>query len=430
MDQLRRVGEAPSPWAGIPILIKDNLCMKDTATTCGSKILEGCVFPYDATVVSLLKQKGFVILGKTNMDEFAMGSSTENSAMGPTRNPWNLDHTPGGSSGGSAAAVAAGFVPCALGSDTGGSIRQPAAFCGVVGMKPTYGFVSRYGLVAFASSLDQVGPLARTVRDVAALVDVISVPDPLDSTSSFLPRQSVVSVLDQGVRGMVIGMPKEYFGEGLDDEVRSGVMKGIQCLRDAGAAVKEISLPKTQYAIATYYILSTAEASSNLARYDGVQYGLRKSGNDELTEMYRNTRRLGFGREVKRRIMLGTYSLSSGYYDAYYSKALRVQEILRREFAEAFRTCQLLVTPTTSTAAFKLGERINDPIAMYLSDALTVSANLVGIPAVSVPCGLTDKRLPIGIQLWAGPFHEQLLLRGAWILEQSLGTLGIPDWEK
>jgi len=425
MDSLLSKGKAPSPWTGVPIAIKDNLCMEGTSTTCASKILEGFVSPYDAKVVSLLKEAGLVILGKTNLDEFAMGSSTENSAFGPTRNPWDLKRAPGGSSGGSAAAVAAGLVPWSLGSDTGGSIRQPASFCGVVGLKPTYGTVSRYGLVAFASSLDQIGPFSRTVEDGAALFDLIAAPDAMDSTCSSRHRTPSSPTLSEGVEGLVLGMPKEYFEGGLDPEVKESVMRGCEALESAGARLQEVSLPRTEYAIATYYLVATAEASSNLARYDGVQYGMRKGTEEGLRSLYENTRREGFGEEVKRRIMLGTYALSSGYYDAYYLKALKVRALLREDFQRAFESCDLLITPTTPTTPFLLGERTDDPISMYLSDVLTVSANLAGIPGVSLPCGKSAQGLPIGFQILGKPFEENLLFRAAWALETSLGTLGV-----
>ena len=411
-------GEKVGALAGVPVAVKDNICIKGGRTTCASKILENFVSPYDATVIEKLKAADVVLLGKTNLDEFAMGSSTENSYFGPTRNPHDQERVPGGSSGGSAAALAAGEAVLALGSDTGGSIRQPASFCGVVGLKPTYGRVSRYGLVAFASSLDQIGPMARNVRDTALLLKVISGYDPKDSTSAPVDVPDFTGVLDEGIEGIRIGLPREYFAEGLDDEVRERVMEAVDLLEGEGAEIVEVSLPHTKYAIATYYIIAPAEASSNLARYDGVKYGFRAEGED-LYQMYCNTRGQGFGEEVKRRIMLGTYTLSAGYYEAYYLKALKVRTLIKQDFDEAFKTCDLLATPTSPTVAFRLGEKVADPLTMYLSDVYTVSVNLAGLPGISVPCGSSDG-LPVGLQLIGRPFDEETLLRVAYVVEGSL----------
>jgi len=411
-------GEEVGVLAGVPVAVKDNICIKGMRTTCASKILENFVSPYDATVVEKLKAADAVFLGKTNLDEFAMGSSTENSYFGPTRNPHDPERVPGGSSGGSAAALAAGEAVLALGSDTGGSIRQPASFCGVVGLKPTYGRVSRYGLVAFASSLDQIGPMAKNVKDTALLLNVISGYDPRDSTSAPVEVPDFTKALDEGIEGIRIGLPREYFAEGLEDEVREKVLEAVDILEGEGAEVVEVSLPHTKYAIATYYIVAPAEASSNLARYDGVKYGFRAEGRD-LYEMYCNTRSQGFGEEVKRRIMLGTYTLSAGYYEAYYLKALKVRTLIKQDFEEAFETCDLLATPTSPTVAFRLGEKVADPLTMYLSDVYTVSVNLAGLPGISVPCGSSDG-LPVGLQLIGRPFDEETLLRVAHVVERSL----------
>ncbi len=421
---LRQAREASRRWregegaslTGVPLAIKDNICTKGLLTTCASKILGNFVPPYDATVVERLRSHGAVILGKTNLDEFAMGSSTENSGFKTTRNPWSLDRIPGGSSGGSAAAVAAHECVAALGSDTGGSIRQPAALCGVVGLKPTYGRVSRYGLVAFASSLDQIGPLSRTVRDCALLLEAIAGHDPRDSTSVPLPQEGFVDRLEEGVEGLRLGVPKEYFVEGMDPEVEGRVWEAIKVLQGLGVEVEEVSLPHTEYAIATYYIICTAEASSNLARYDGVKYGLRE-GEDDLMEMYLETRSKGFGPEVKRRIMLGTYVLSAGYYDAYYRKASQVRTLIKEDFERVLERCDLIVTPTSPTPAFGLGEKVDDPLQMYLSDIFTISANLAGLPAISIPCGFNEEGLPIGLQLIGKPFDEATLLRVAHAFE-------------
>ena len=410
------------PLFGAPLALKDNLCWEGVATTCCSRILEGFVPPYSATVVERLLAAGAVVIAKSNMDEFAMGSSTENSAFKVTRNPWNPSQVPGGSSGGSAAAVASGMAPLALGSDTGGSVRQPAAFCGVLGLKPTYGRVSRYGLVAFASSLDQIGPLAREVEDLALLLGVIAGHDPRDSTSAAVEVPDYVAQSRGGVQGLRVGVPPEYFGAGLDAEVESGVRRALAALRQAGAREVEVQLPHTRYAIATYYLICTAEASSNLARYDGVRYGLRARGLDDLGTMIARTRSEGFGREVKRRIMLGTYALSAGYYDAYYKKAQQVRTLIRRDFQSAFERCDLVLTPTTPTPAFGVGEKVEDPLQMYLSDIYTVTANLAGLPALSVPVGFSRAGLPIGAQLLGPPFAEGVLLQAARVLEQELAV--------
>jgi len=415
----RRSSRKPlGPLDGVPIALKDIFCMEGVETTCGSRILEGYVPPYDATVVRKLKQAGAVIVGKLNMDEFAMGSSTENSAFGPTMNPWDLSRTPGGSSGGSAAAVAARLVAGALGTDTGGSIRQPAALVGCVGMKPTYGRVSRFGVIAFASSLDQVGPFAQDVRGVSYLLGAIAGHDDDDQTSSPRPVPDYVAGLDRGVRGLRIGVPREYFGEGLAPEVERAVRAGVEKLRTLGCEIRDISLPNSPHAIATYYIVATAEASSNLARYDGVRYGHRAKAT-QLLEMYEKTRAEGFGAEVKRRIMLGTYALSAGYYDAYYLRAQKVRALIRRDFDQAFAAVDAVLSPTSPTTAFKLGEKMDDPLAMYLNDVYTVPANLAGLPGVSIPCGFDSRKLPIGLQLIGRPFDEETLLRIARAAEPS-----------
>ena len=408
---------------GIPLAIKDNMCTKGILTTCSSRILSNFVPPYESTVTSRLTEHGYVLTGKTNMDEFAMGSSTENSGFHLTRNPWNLERIPGGSSGGSAAAVAAGECLAALGSDTGGSIRQPAAFCGVVGMKPTYGRVSRYGLVAFASSLDQIGTLTKDVRDAAILMNIIAGHDPCDATSAPLPVPDFTGVLSTDIQGVKLGIPKEYFVAGMDKEIESAVYAAIQQLERLGATLVEVSLPHTEYAIAAYYILATSEASSNLARYDGVKYGIRAEGRD-LMDMYLKSRAQGFGSEVKRRIMLGTYALSSGYYEAYYKKAQQVRTLIKQDFEEVFKKADLLITPTTPTAAFRIGEKTADPLQMYLSDIFTISVNLAGLPAISVPCGVTSDNLPIGLQCIGRHFDEETILRIAHAYEQST------DWHR
>ncbi len=415
----RRKSKKPlGPLDGVPVALKDIFCMEGVETCCGSKILRGYVPPYDATVVRKLKQAGAVIVGKLNMDEFAMGSSTENSAFGPTMNPWDLARTPGGSSGGSAAAVAARMVAGTLGTDTGGSIRQPAAMVGCAGMKPTYGRVSRFGVIAFASSLDQVGPFAQDVRGVAYLLTAIAGHDPNDQTSSTRPVPDYAAALDKGVRGLRIGVPAEYFGEGLAPEVEKAVRAGVEKLRAQGCEIREISLPNSPHAIATYYIVATAEASSNLARYDGVRYGHRAKAN-QLLEMYEKTRAEGFGAEVKRRIMLGTYALSAGYYDAYYLRAQKVRALIRRDFDQAFAAVDVVLSPTSPTTAFRLGEKMDDPLAMYLNDVYTVPANLAGLPGISVPAGFDSKGLPIGLQLIGRPFEEETLLRIARAAEPA-----------
>ena len=417
-------GGAVHPLTGIPIALKDNLCTKGVRTTCASRILENFVPPYDATVVGRLKESGAVFIGKTNMDEFAMGSSTENSAFGLTANPWDLNRIPGGSSGGSAAAVASDACIAALGSDTGGSIRQPAAMCGVVGLKPTYGRVSRYGLVAFASSLDQIGPLTKDVTDCAILMSAIGGHDPLDSTSADIPMGDTARALNRDLSGLRIGIPKEYFIDGMDPEVLHAVKEAIRTMEKLGAKIREVLLPHTAYATATYYILATAEASSNLARYDGVKYGSRAKPTRDLLEMYMKTRQAGFGPEVKRRIMLGTYALSSGYYDAYYRKAQCVRTLIKSDFDEAFKQVDVIVTPTAPSAAFKIGEKTQDPLQMYLSDIFTISVNIAGIPAISLPCGFTQTGLPIGLQIMGRPFAETTILNAAFAYEQ------VTEWHK
>ena len=403
--------------AGVPIGVKDVLAMQGLPATAGSKILGGYRPPYDATVVTRLEEAGAVLLGKLNCDEFAMGSSNENSAYGPVRNPAALDRVPGGSSGGSAAAVAAGMAVAALGTDTGGSIRQPASFCGVVGLLPTYGRVSRYGLIAFASSLDRVGPITRTVRDSAILLGVLAGHDPMDATSSRMAVPDYAAALDQPVTGLRVGVPSEYFAEGLDPEVRRAVETTIEQLRAAGCSVRPVSLPHTRYATPTYYVLATAEASSNLARFDGVRYGFRAPGTNSLTAMYRQSRALGFGAEAKRRILLGTYVLSAGYYDAYYKKAQQVRTLLTQDFLTAFEDVDVMVTPTAPTPAFKLGEKTEDPLSMYLADIYTVTASLAGICGISVPCGKSSDGLPIGAQILGRHFDEATILRAAQAVE-------------
>lgn len=404
---------------GIPIAIKDILCTSGIRTTCGSKILENFIPPYDATVIAGLKAQAAVFTGKTSMDEFAMGSSNETAFFGPVHNPWNLDCVPGGSSGGSAAAVAAEECIAALGSDTGGSIRQPASLCGVVGLKPTYGRVSRFGLVAFASSLDQIGPITKDVEDAAVLLSCISGYDPRDATSVNCPVPDYTKALKPEAGGLRIGIPKEYFIAGLDPQVEDAVRKALAVLEQQGATIREISLPHTEYAVAVYYLIAPAEASSNLARYDGVKYGFRSPEYGNLREMYERTRSEGFGPEVKRRIMLGTYALSAGYYDAYYKKASQVRTLIRRDFETAFKDCDLIVTPTAPAPAFKLGEKLNDPLSMYLSDIFTIPANLAGLPGISVPCGLSNDGLPIGLQIIGNLFEEEKVLHCAYCFEQN-----------
>jgi aspartyl-tRNA(Asn)/glutamyl-tRNA(Gln) amidotransferase subunit A len=408
------------PLAGMVMAVKDVICVKGEKVTCASKMLENFVSLYDATVIERLAAADTVFIGKTNMDEFAMGSSTENSAFGPVLNPLDETRVPGGSSGGSAVAVAAGCAHTALGTDTGGSIRQPAAFCGVVGLKPTYGRVSRYGLVALASSFDQIGPFAHTVADIAEVLQVIAGHDDRDSTSAVEPVPEYRSALGRDVQGLRVGLPREAFGEGLSDAVRTAIERAVDRLRSGGAVVEEVTLPHSSYNIATYYILMTAEASSNLARYDGARYGYRAPHADDLTELYVNSRSEGFGDEAKRRIMLGTYVLSAGYYDAYYRKAQKVRRLIQKDFFEAFHRVDCILMPTTPTTAFKLGEKAGDPLHMYLSDIYTVSANLAGVPAISVPCGTDSNGLPIGAQFVGRPFDETTILRAADFTERSL----------
>ena len=415
-EELVNLDQIPDLF-GLPIAIKDNISTKGIKTTCSSKILENYVPPFDATVIEKLKKQGYILTGKTNLDEFAMGSSTENSAFFPTKNPWDYERVPGGSSGGSAAAVGAGIIPAALGSDTGGSIRQPAAFCGVVGLKPTYGRVSRYGLVAFASSLDQIGPIARNVEDCALLLNVISGKDPKDSTSADKEVPDYLSYIGKDIKGIKIGLPKEFFIEGLDSKIKETVLNAAKQLEKEGAEILEVSMPTTRYAIEAYYIIAPSEASSNLARYDGVRYGYRAKDYKDLEEMYSKTRDEGFGAEVKRRIMLGTYSLSSGYYDAYYLKAQKVRTLIYQDFMNAFEKVDLLLTPTTPDVAFKIGEKISDPLQMYLSDIFTVSVNMAGVPGISLPCGFKDG-LPVGMQLIGKPFDEGTILQVAHYYER------------
>jgi aspartyl-tRNA(Asn)/glutamyl-tRNA(Gln) amidotransferase subunit A len=430
-DARRRRGEVRSPLDGLPVAIKDNMVQTGEPTTCASRILEGFVAPYTSTAVQRLRAAGAVVIGRTNMDEFAMGSSTEHSVFGPSRNPWDLERAAGGSSGGSAVAVAAGIVPAALGSDTGGSIRQPASFCGVTGIKPTYGRVSRWGLVAFASSLDQIGVLARSAADCAAVLEVIAGHDPRDSTSLPEPAPAYRGLLGDAAAGnlsdVVVGLPREYFvEEGVDASVLATVRAGVAELERAGAKTREVSLPHARYGIATYYLISDAEASSNLARYDGIRYGRRANGVRGLTEMYERTRSEGFGDEVKQRIILGTYVLSAGYYDAYYRKAQQVRTLLRRDFEEAFEGCDVIATPTAPETAFRLGEKTDDPLAMYLSDIYTVSANLAGIPGLSTPCGFSAG-MPVGLQLLGPALGEAILLRVADVFQRNTDHRGIPE---
>ncbi len=418
VDGQIRKGEKISPLSGIPIAIKDNMCTDGITTTAGSKILANFIPPYSATVVKKLDAAGASMVGKTNLDEFAMGSSTENSAFFTTRNPWDTGRVPGGSSGGSAAAVAAGEAVCALGSDTGGSIRLPASFCGVVGMKPTYGAVSRFGLIAYASSLDQIGPFARDVTDCALMLNIICGHDPLDSTSANFQIPDYTGFLVNDARGMRIGVPEEYMAEGIDPEVRDVIRKAMALLESLGANVEYTTLPHTEYALSTYYLIATAEASSNLARYDGVRYGLRAEEAEDIIDMFTKTRSRGFGSEVKRRIMLGTYALSAGYYDAYYLKALKVRTLIKEDFDRAFEKYDLLISPVSPTTAFRIGEKTDDPLQMYLSDVCTISVNLAGIPGISIPCGFAGG-LPVGLQLMGRHFNEGALLRAAYTFEQN-----------
>lgn len=418
-EELAR-GRVRGPLHGVPVGLKDIFCTKGFRTTCGSRILRDFDPPYDAAVTEKIAAAGAVLLGKQNMDEFAMGSSTETSWFGPSRNPWATDRIPGGSSGGTAACVAAGLCCAGVGTDTGGSIRQPAALCGVVGMKPTYGRVSRYGMIAFASSLDQGGPITRTVPDAAALLAVIAGHDPRDSTSVDLPVPDYLAATERGVEGMRVGLPREYLAEGVSGPVKAAVERAVAALAGRGAQMVEISLPHTGYAVATYYIIAPAEASSNLARYDGVRYGHRASGAKGLIEMMSRTRAEGFGAEVKRRIMIGTYALSAGYYDAYYAKAQKVRTLLRRDFAEAFRRVDVILTPTSPTPAFRIGEKADDPLTMYLCDIYTIPCNLAGIPGISVPCGMSSEGLPIGAQVLARHFDEEALFAAAAVLEREI----------
>ncbi|MFC1525008.1 Asp-tRNA(Asn)/Glu-tRNA(Gln) amidotransferase subunit GatA [Planctomycetota bacterium] len=414
VDQKISHGELLGKLVGIPIAIKDNICIQDVKTTCASKILENFIPPYDAYVIKRIKEEDGIIIGKTNLDEFAMGSSCENSAFGPTNNPWDLKRVPGGSSGGSAAAIASDLTFLALGSDTGGSVRQPAALCGVVGLKPTYGRVSRFGLVAFASSLDQIGPITKDVKDAALLMDVIGGYDAQDTTSAKLSEEAdYLSNLETLPKGLKIGIPKEYFGKGINHEIVSAVEAAIKLYEKAGAQVKKVSLPHTEYGIATYYLVAPSEASSNLARYDGIHYGYRSKEYTNLIDLYATSRSQGFGPEVKRRIMLGTFALSSGYYDAYYLKALKVRRLIKQDFDEVFKKADVLLSPTSPIPAFKQGEKLADPLQMYLCDTLTVPVSLAGLPAISVPCGFTKENLPIGLQIIGRAFDEATILKTA-----------------
>jgi aspartyl-tRNA(Asn)/glutamyl-tRNA(Gln) amidotransferase subunit A len=427
LDARLKKGEDIGPLAGVPVGIKDVFCTKQGTTTCSSKILKGYRSPFDATVIERLRDAGTVFLGKLNMDEFAMGSSTENSAVQVTHNPWNLDCVPGGSSGGSAAAIAADECVIALGSDTGGSIRQPAACCGCVGIKPTYGRVSRFGLVAFASSLDQIGPFTKNVEDSALVLNTISGRDSRDATSANLPVPDYTQALGMGVKGLKIGLPKEYYTDALNPEMREKIMAAVAVLEKEGAKVVEVSLPHTDYAIAVYYIICTAEASANLARFDGVRYCNRPAGVASMEEMYKRTKTEGFGPEVRRRILLGTYVLSSGYYDAYYLKAQKVRSLIQKDFMNAFEQCDAILTPTSPTEAFKIGEKTADPLEMYLSDIYTISVNLAALPGMSMPCGLTASGLPAGLQILAKPFAEETILRVASAYEKARGfDMGTP----
>ncbi|MBI5328006.1 MAG: Asp-tRNA(Asn)/Glu-tRNA(Gln) amidotransferase subunit GatA [Deltaproteobacteria bacterium] len=423
-DKRIAAGMDVTPLTGVPISVKDIFCTKGILTTCASKILNNFIPPYDAAVIKKLKDAGAVILGKNNMDEFAMGSSTENSAYFTTKNPWDLERVPGGSSGGSAASVAADECAASIGTDTGGSIRQPASCCGIVGLKPTYGRVSRYGMIAFASSLDQAGPLTKDVKDCAIMLNAMAGYDSQDSTSIDAPVPDYTKVLTKDVKGLKIGIPKEYFIKGLDSDVEKAVKQAIEVLKKQGASVVDVSLPHTDYAIAVYYLVATAEASSNLARYDGVKFGYRVKESKNLIDMYCKTRDEGFGPEVKRRIMLGTYSLSAGYYEAYYKKASYVRILIKRDFEEAFKKCDVILTPTSPTPAFKIGEKTSDPLTMYLSDIFTISCNLAGIPGISLPCGFTKNNLPIGLQILGKPLDEETVLKTAYAYEQAT------EWHK
>ncbi len=419
LERAESINGREGVMAGIPIAIKDNICVRGMQASCGSRILGNYHPPYNATVIERLLGAGAVVIGKTNCDEFAMGSSNENSAFGPVKNPWDTSRVPGGSSGGSAAAVASGIVPVALGSDTGGSVRQPASLCGVLGLKPTYGRNSRYGLVAFASSLDQVGVFARSTRDVARVLGVIAGRDPHDATTADVPVPNYLAELTGNIRGARIGLPRSLFGEGLDAEVRKSVEAAVDVYRELGAEIINVELPNAQYSIAVYYIIATAEASSNLARFDGVRYGFRAEDAPELRQMYRKTREEGFGAEVKRRIMLGTYVLSAGYYEAYYGKAQQVRSLIKEDFRKAFESCDAIITPTSPTPAFLIGEKVDNPLAMYLNDIYTVTANLAGIPGLNVPCGLSSNRLPIGFQLLGAYWSEPTLLKLAHAYETA-----------
>lgn len=423
-DKRLNSGKDITSLTGVPIAVKDIFCTKGILTTCASKILSNFIPPYDAAVIRKLKDAGAVILGKNNMDEFAMGSSTENSAFFITKNPWDIERVPGGSSGGSAACVAAGECAASIGTDTGGSIRQPASCCGIVGLKPTYGRVSRYGMIAFASSLDQAGPMTKDVLDCAIMLSIMAGYDPQDSTCIDVPAPDYTKALAKGIKGLNIGIPKEYFIKGLDSEIEKAAKDAIEILKKQGASVVDVSLPHTDYAIAVYYLVATAEASSNLARYDGVKFGHRTKDSKNLMDMYCKTRDEGFGPEVKRRIMLGTYSLSAGYYDAYYKKASQVRTLIKRDFEEAFKKCDIILTPTTPTPAFKIGEKTADPLTMYLSDIFTISCNLAGIPGLSLPCGFTKNNLPIGLQILGKPLDEETVLKTAYAYEQAT------EWHK
>ena len=417
-EKIKR-GEMTSGFAGIPIGIKDNMCTKGIRTTCSSKMLENFIAPYNATVIEKVNEEGMINLGKLNMDEFAMGTTTEHSAFKVTRNPWNLNKVPGGSSGGSAAAVAAGMVPWALGSDTGGSIRQPAAFCGIVGLKPTYGLVSRYGLVAYASSLDQIGPITKDVTDTAMLLNIIAGHDEKDTTSSNIEKKDYTKALKNDVKGLKIGIPKEYFEAGINSEVKQSVKKAIEEYRQMGAEVEEFSLPIAEYALATYYIIADAEASSNLGRFDGIRYGYRTQNYENLKDIFINSRSEGFGDEVKRRILLGTYVLSSGYYDAYYKKAQQVRTLIKNEFNKAFEKYDVLITPTAPNVSFDIGSKTNNPLEMYMEDLCTVPINVAGVPAISIPCGVSKNGMPIGMQIIGKHFDEETILNAAYTYEQK-----------
>ena len=420
IEEKMNQGEISSPLAGIPIGIKDNICTKGVLTTCSSKMLENFIAPYNATVMEKINAENMIMLGKMNMDEFAMGTTTEHSAFKITRNPWDLNRVPGGSSGGSAAAVAGGLAPWTLGSDTGGSIRQPASLCGIVALKPTYGLVSRYGLVAFASSLDQIGPITKDVEDAALLLNVIAGHDEKDTTSADIEKVDYTKALKNDVKGLKIGVPKEYFGEGIDPEVKEAIQKAIQEYKTMGAIVEECSLPIAEYALATYYIIACAEASSNLGRFDGIRYGYRTQNYENLKDLFVNSRTEGFGEEVKRRIILGTYVLSSGYYDAYYKKAQQVRTLIKNVYEKAFQKYDVLIAPTSPTVAFKIGEKLSNPLQMYMADICTVPVNLGGLPAISIPCGVDKEGMPIGMQIIGKQFGEKTILNAAYTYEQKL----------